>query len=866
MAKQTKGWLDNYGEEANANEGSSSAPKGWMGEGYSNVGRKYSPAWGGQFQLGGNIIPGTYVPQAQKGKKVIVDGKEYDTSSDEYKDLYRWGPNDDGKGGIGYFDEQGRLVTGKTTMPEVVVWNKDKKTKEFYDNLYESDQWAMDQMIKKYGPVSVEKSDDRGTGIFSKASGSYNPLSNKIKIYNRFNSDPKDVFISELAHKVQFDKQGKFDVIGDWMFNDLPDYITGKSPYQDPSTVEHEAHEMYEPKLSDEFSEYSHQDLMGTNYNKFLQGGSLPGSVGFMYARTNSPAPSNGPYAKKTKASAQNGKKLSYDQWMDKYNLEETPDYNLKRAWELGYTPDETGHLPTVDNETGQFLKAKGHPTIQKELDWYNSPEGADFKSKNTIDSSGKFFKYIPKGQNGQEMSYYQHGLDWKPKTISKKGSVIKDNNGYWNPDNWGKVVEIDSPYITMQGVNQPLLGISDTGDVQYMEPGQDYEYDGNKVTEFPIMRGGGLMKAQNGFGCKGKSKCITGSDEKKKDGVSDSDGGGIGNYVPMSNAPATWEELQTYNETNPKSKEFKAQLKSLQGQFPGLTAQQLLAAGADSARVNLRKQNLQRYDQPSEQTFDRAYHMFYRPLMNQQNRVTVPQILQQQPGGFSNFEQNVRSNYGRTKNQYGGLTKAQNGLEYMDLGPTGSTNKEVRRSCGRTKYDAEMNAKTAKYLRQLAKEKGPEQLSEWEDITTPDKEEKKVLKEQFKLIKDKYPGLDFNMFVAANRDAGRTNVQFGQPERYGKYFDPETGEFLRNTDTRNVDDYMRFYRKQFPKQTKISATDVLDVYNKMPGGLSNYERYVNEGYFPYDQRPPNQMYGGVTKQTKKVNQNESQGWLSQYK
>jgi hypothetical protein len=168
------------------------------------------------------------------------------------------------------------------------------------------------------------------------------------------------------------------------------------------------------------------------NYNsawggQFQMGGSLPGSVGFTYARTKG-IPSEGPYAKKTMPSAQNGKKLSYNKWMDKYNLEETPDYNLKRAWELGYVPDETGHLPTVDNETGQFLKAKGHPTIQKELDWYNSPEGAEFRSKNSIDSSGNFFKYIPKGQNGQEMRYYQHGLDWKPKGM-KNGGKSSDTN-----------------------------------------------------------------------------------------------------------------------------------------------------------------------------------------------------------------------------------------------------------------------------------------------------------------------------------------------------------------------------------------------------------------------------------------------------
>ena len=73
---------------------------------------------------------------------------------------------------------------------------------------------------------------------------------------------------------------------------------------------------------------------------------------------------------------------------------------------------------------------------------------------------------------------------------IAKNG-VIKDNNGYWNSNNWGKVVEIDSNNITMKGVDQPLLGISDEGDIQYMEPNKDYKFKGKKVREFPIARNG---------------------------------------------------------------------------------------------------------------------------------------------------------------------------------------------------------------------------------------------------------------------------------------------------------------------------------------------------------------------------------------
>lgn len=164
--------------------------------------------------------------------------------------------------------------------------------------------------------------------------------------------------------------------------------------------------------------------------------------------------------------------------------------------------------------------------------------------------------------------------------------------------------------------------------------------------------------KPKKQYGCKGKS-CTQTGDGIKKVGVRDmpeAQGNGE-NYVALSNAPTTWEELLTYNETNPKDKAFKNQLKTLQTQFPGLTQQQMLAAGADSARIRQRMGNLPRYDQPSEQTYDRAYHMFYRPLMNQQTPVTIPQILQyqsQQPGGLQGFESTVRGNYGRPKAQNG--------------------------------------------------------------------------------------------------------------------------------------------------------------------------------------------------------------------
>lgn len=49
------------------------------------------------------------------------------------------------------------------------------------------------------------------------------------------------------------------------------------------------------------------------------------------------------------------------------------------------------------------------------------------------------------------------------------------------------QVTTIPSNNITMQGVDYPVVGVSDTGDTKVMLPGLDYLYDGNYVTEYPV-------------------------------------------------------------------------------------------------------------------------------------------------------------------------------------------------------------------------------------------------------------------------------------------------------------------------------------------------------------------------------------------
>lgn len=72
-----------------------------------------------------------------------------------------------------------------------------------------------------------------------------------------------------------------------------------------------------------------------------------------------------------------------------------------------------------------------------------------------------------------------------------QQGGIVQDNDGYLNPKNWGKTIEISSPSITMRGVKEPLIGYSpDTGETKLMQPGQDYFFNGaKKVIETPLTK-----------------------------------------------------------------------------------------------------------------------------------------------------------------------------------------------------------------------------------------------------------------------------------------------------------------------------------------------------------------------------------------
>jgi hypothetical protein len=146
--------------------------------------------------------------------------------------------------------------------------------------------------------------------------------------------------------------------------------------------------------------------------------------------------------------------------------------------------------------------------------------------------------------QKRYEQAWKLTGKSYNPNM--KKGGVIKDDMGQWAHP--GEVTEIGSNDITMQGVDYPVLGISDTGDTKMMQPGEDYKFDGEKVTEFPM--------AQNGKWLKKYSQPLILSDATRNIGFEQSNRAKLDQYY-KSIDPANQPSISQWN---PKPGEVEAQ------------------------------------------------------------------------------------------------------------------------------------------------------------------------------------------------------------------------------------------------------------------------------------------------------------------
>ena len=459
---------DNYGKKENANAGYSTAGPGWVGEGTTNRGFNYNGAWGGTMQNGGFLQPTSYklppaanegamstekatsigggpgepaylIPTFKYGKPLKDPEAEYRKTGEHLGGPFKTYQEAEKFGEMRHkYVEQGRNIPSPLKwwgeMQDGGTMPTDKKSQKFYGMLKdyytapdrtekEKAQYAaFNKLNEEYGyaPVGVKNRTIMGNrSMINPFSGRLNVVAGADPEVGEIKSTPQklmDQYLEEYSHYQQYNEnpeESKIKKTGKFLGHMAKDFgqmikntkgLNFKKGYDQnyltPGTTEYEAHRVIQPRLKKELETKVEQEMQ----DRMAMGGSIPGAVGFTYARVAGSAPANGKYTKKTKASAENGK----------------------------------------------------------------------------------------------EMRYWQEGLDFKPKTISKNGGwldgyndPIKDDMGQWTHP--GEVTEINSNEITMKGVPYNVIGISDKGDVKDMKPGKDYKFKGSKVTEYP--KGGWLNK-----------------------------------------------------------------------------------------------------------------------------------------------------------------------------------------------------------------------------------------------------------------------------------------------------------------------------------------------------------------------------------
>ena len=234
---------------------------------------------------------------------------------------------------------------------------------------------------------------------------------------------------------------------------------------------------------------------VGRNYSpawggQFQTGGSIPGSVGFTYARTKG-IPSNGPYAKKTLASAQNGKDmygspiiadLKYDSSLNRTNYnprtnqmifgydmpyilsqeerDKTLAHENRHAWQfandrtnfnIAHHPEyafqdmlkKKPEFPSTDEVFEDYHDRK-RKEIEVDVNRFkaNNPDlsfmsdkviynkfidAEQYDNPDSVEGEAQYYQNTGERsfQNGGEMKFYQHGLDFKPKSISRDGKWL---------------------------------------------------------------------------------------------------------------------------------------------------------------------------------------------------------------------------------------------------------------------------------------------------------------------------------------------------------------------------------------------------------------------------------------------------------
>jgi antitoxin component of RelBE/YafQ-DinJ toxin-antitoxin module len=157
--------------------------------------------------------------------------------------------------------------------------------------------------------------------------------------------------------------------------------------------------------------------------------------------------------------------------------------YNMKRALELGYEPNEEGHWPSVDYESGEYLKSKKHDTAWMEYlyGYIMNPDQA--LNYNVVVN--------PEGYFGENQ------LQYVPKK-AKGGPIVTTEGFKMGPPPQGSFYRIPSDTL-YNPTDYRIEAVANTGERKVLEPNTgDTTFKGAKyVDEYMMRKGGQLPKYQ---------------------------------------------------------------------------------------------------------------------------------------------------------------------------------------------------------------------------------------------------------------------------------------------------------------------------------------------------------------------------------
>jgi hypothetical protein len=456
LKKKTK---DNYGKRENANEGYSTAGPGWVGEGTTNKGFDYNGSWGGTMAMGG-ALPGAV-------------GFTYARTQDPAPSNGKYAKKTLASA------QSGKAIPVPTTADSTRLYNSQIALNKFYENEMKAGRIMKEWVSDFYGDTDKDlrqaNLDFYRTQIQRRAN----------KLY-AFDNEYKKIFNLSPEQVRQLENKGLAQTKGSSEYQEYyRDLVTPMQNLMSPfaivdKRISPQRRINYLPKSSD----YPGGNVTVYDYDPIL--------------------------IKPVNMLTPEERALRIKRYGKDSGIKETVSKPIQKIVSKPEPKPEPEPTPVVEQQP--VTTPIQQPTPQpKQLYNYDDgeqlmapiPNGWGFGTMGGgavvgVKKKDGTIEYI-KPEDYKRMGVPKYGQDYiKSKQKMQKGGVIKDDRGQLAYP--GEITEIGSNDITMQGVDYPVLGVSDTGDTQMMYPDQDYKFDGKKVTEFPMAQDGGwLDKYQDG-------------------------------------------------------------------------------------------------------------------------------------------------------------------------------------------------------------------------------------------------------------------------------------------------------------------------------------------------------------------------------